>query len=126
MSAEIKMNVLLPDDFPFSVFVTALEGGINYWYRARTYRWQDAHGNDDLYGFHAYGTPIEEDNERLIDRETVLCGLAAVCGSDDIKLNGRWRDEIRRAAGSGDAGLVDADLADSIVQAGLFGEIVYG
>lgn len=125
MSDEVHIRVQLPDDFPFSVFVTAMEGGVNYWFRARVYRW-NANGKDDLYGFHAYGVPLEEDNERLVDRETVLRGIAAVCGDDDIGLHERWRDQIRRAVGSGDAGDIDADLADNIVQAGLFGKVVYG
>lgn len=45
---------------------------------------------------------------------------------DGFGINSKLKAAIKEANTENDAGMIDAELADIIVQAGLFGEIVYG
>jgi hypothetical protein len=116
--------------FVHDVFVTALEGSIDYWAEILKYHWgikeKDGNYRDDLDGFFAEVVPRDEpDSELRIDKTTILDGVAQII-DDNIRISPDRMEKIREAARLNDAGDIDADLADCIVQAGLFGEIVYG
>jgi hypothetical protein len=90
------------------LLITAVEGGIGYWAQVRAYR-PDA------------GTVEVRDAEeqgarwRRVTVQTLLRGLD-VCAKEYPRITATWlQDRI------GDAG-----IADSILQAGLFGDLVYG
>lgn len=110
------------------VFVTALEGGIGYWSTCTRYRWSrvaaDGERVDDLDGFHAVIEEDEAGEVHRIDAEVIRRGLAYFAQTGD------GYPHVREAAcallaGDEDADY-DAEVADCIVQAGLFGEVVYG
>lgn len=128
----IRTELSLPDDFPFDLFVTAVEGGINYWFDVRVYHWHDGHGRDDLFGFYAKGIPHDEEllpgPERMIDRETILKGIGLAMSDADVGLADRWRERIRQAVLGAPTNKhdYDADDADHVVQIGMFGEVIYG
>ena len=103
-------------EFLADIYVCALEGAIGYWSTCIEYRWS------------ATQRAIVEDldeAEREITLDTIARGLTVIAdGSVAVS------DDLRRvilAAGRGnDAGDVDANAADVIVQAGISGEVIYG
>jgi hypothetical protein len=133
--------------FLHDVFVTALEGGIGYWSKVSDYHWTNADAeadnsttldSADLDGFYAVihdFVAAESDPkatqdystwpQHRITRAVIQRGIGKVADKDF-----RVRDDIRKniLAGSAmnGAGDIDSECADVIVQAGLFGEIVYG
>jgi hypothetical protein len=112
------------------VFVTALEGGIGYWSVCRRYRWALPDGEEDLDGFHAVIEETESGDDvppvHRIDAAVILRGLQRLAAPGD-----GYRDvrAVARAILAGDEDATcdcDAEVADCIVQAGLFDEVVYG
>ena len=125
-------------DFLAGIIITAVEGGINYWAYARKYRWVDSNGK-------LYGNALS----RLQDASVEVCDVEDF---DDGK--GQWKkvtlDTIARGIGKikrkevslshgrrkiviaadrdpdKHAGNIDSDIADCVLQAGLFGTIIYG
>lgn len=90
-----------------SLLITAVEGGIGYWAEVRNYR-PDA-GTVEV-------RDVEERGRwRKVTTKTLLAGLDA-CAVKHRHITARWlQDRIG-----------DADIGDAVLQAGLFGEIVYG
>ena len=112
----------------FDIFVTALEGGINYWASVDTYIWTDDSGHEDVLGFHATIRDIEDDNgEFVVNRETIArgVGLFSVWASGHPSQHRHDAGNCLRF-GKWDELDIDADLADEIVQFGIFGELIYG
>ncbi len=108
------------------LFTTALEGGIGYWSCATEYHWSLPDGGDDLDGFYATVEETEEDEPvtHRIDAACILRGLQFFAQPGQ---GYRHVHSVARAVLFGDDDLdYDADDADAIVQAGLFGEVVYG
>lgn len=112
-------DVELEDKDIVDIFTTALEGGIGYWAVCDEYKWQYLYEdwNNDIV------KPIDDDH--------VLAVLSDTEGEDfkdveltpaKIKAGVKWVLNNRPGCDIFD---IDADLADAIVQAGLFGEIVY-
>jgi len=131
---HITIPVTLDPQFLHDVFVTALEGGIGYWSDCHEYRWSlGAPSHEaDLVGFYATVVDAEGDDDTVhrIDRpaivrgvERILTGQATCCGKP---IGSHLVGTVARAVVGGDAGDIDAEIADVIVQIGLFGEIVYG
>jgi hypothetical protein len=109
------------------VICTAVEGGINYWSQVSEYHWGDeiettvrVHELDENGIPDAIGVPITpakiEDAIRLILTKN----------SKDDYIHPRVRSQIFAGSVENDAGDIDADLADIIVQFAMFGELVYG
>jgi hypothetical protein len=109
------------------VITTAVEGGIGYWSQVSDYHWGDeiettvrVHELDDDGTPDAIGVPITpakiEDAIKLI--------LTKDSHGDYI--HSRIRSNIFEASAENDAGDIDADLADIIVQIAMFGKLVYG
>jgi hypothetical protein len=133
--SEIMVKVEITDQFVHDIFVTALEGGINYWAGIRSYHWTNDRGETpDLAGFYAKLFDVDNDNRKLtINRETIVRGLRTMLhgrpGAGKVRgvaPTGTMRGMVAAAVVEQDAGLIDASLADCIVQMGLFGELVYG
>lgn len=124
------------DEMYHGVFVTALEGGIGYWSVAEDYRWSTGDGQtEDHKGFRAVireTTDEEEGPELVVDRRVVARGLRALAahkvtwGGRPMSPESRWPSLAKgwlRDPANAD---IDADAADNIIQAGLFGDIRYG
>lgn len=114
-----------------TIFVTALEGGIGYWSTCSKYHWRvkGTEAEEDLKGFFAVirDTEDEDATDQRVDRAVIAKGVGPfqewarnhpndyyMAASRDLR-NGKW-DELD----------VDAEIADMIVQFGLFGKVVYG
>ena len=114
--------------FLFDVFVTALEGGIGYWAVAEEYH-HSKEDKEDLEGFFAKVSDCEgntfPDNLR-IDKDVIVKGLNKIVNDNDLKISETIRERIKESNRLNDAGLIDADDADCIVQVGLLGELVFG
>lgn len=126
--------------FLSDIITTAVEGGISYWASVSDYHWWDP----DLDGgtaLHADGLPnayvVVYDGEltgkhgRLVTVDDIARALAVIRQGPI-----RFLDEGDRAAimandrtngdPAGDYEDIDANLADSIMQVAVMGEIVYG
>jgi len=143
-------------EFLFDVFVTAMEGGSNYWCYRHDYRCMqrgedgqvikkaDGYPEYDTEGFYAV---ITVDNEPDLGRitvnaATIALGLSRILSAKtfevldwetakvthgDIKNLGKGTaNAIRRAWTECEAGDIDAELADVVLQVGIFDEVVYG
>ena len=125
--------------FLFDVFVTALEGGIGYWACADEYHWAnkvpEGESKDDIEGFFAiiHDTEADFDPEgepafpqSKIDADVIEKGINRILENDQFKINDQIKKNIRDGFNQNDAGYLDADDCDCVVQAGLFNEIVFG
>ena len=102
-------------------FVTAIEGGINYWSGVHEYDWDRA-------DWFAVIEDIEGVQHRVTE-DTIRLGFRRLADSDG---SGEVRSAARSLLYSGGKvteaweGVQDADTADMVVQFALFGELVYG
>lgn len=137
ITKTVELELSVSDQILFDVFVTALEGGINYWAGVDEYSiWlKDDAGTtslphkEDLTGFFAVIVDAEDENESLVrvDNDTVFRGLVA-CATKDVKHIGSHARNVARSLLFSTSDDVDFDAcdADQILQVGLFGEVVYG
>ena len=129
------------DQLFFDLFITAIEGGINYWGGVAKYKWQTADGADDILGFNAVVVDLEDDTEYVVDRAVIAKGFNKIAKAKgpfydpngantqcaDVKYLGPGLAKaVREAAFDPDEADFDAGDADTILQVGLFGEVVYG
>jgi len=120
------------------VITTALEGGVGYWSVCEHYQWVAEDGTvyvpvrgemrrepeaETYAEIRDTGEPSSD--LKRVDVELIEAGLAKI-GESGFRLNDQQRSGILLADRESDAGMIDSDDADAIVQAGLFGEIVYG
>lgn len=140
MPATISIPVEVSDEFLADVITCAMEGGIGYWSVASHYQYISDAGEvcvhagtrssgdrDDTY---AVVREIDDDGEatgdpHTIDSETIVKGLGLITGPE-FRMGAKQRGGILAAVSTHDAGMIDSDDADVIVQAGLFGKVVYG
>jgi hypothetical protein len=130
------------DTFIHQTFTSAMEGGVNYWASVSKYRWALRHDSGAVVT-DSYGDPCEDyegftatllDNEdedaepRVVNREVIERGIRALAdGTAKTSVNLRKKMLVVVNAPEMAAMLdLDASDADCIVQAGLFGEVVYG
>jgi hypothetical protein len=104
------MNNTDKNQLLYYLFITALEGGINYWARVTEY---EPEGE-----FYATIIDVSENTTYRVDRQTISNGLALAKEYEkDIwsvpELPHDWDD-------------FDAGDADVVLQLGLFGEIIFG
>jgi hypothetical protein len=136
ITKSVELELSVSDQILFDVFTTALEGGINYWAGVVEYNiWlKDDAGttslphNEDLKGFFAIIIDNEDEDEKLIaiDRELIFEGLVA-CATKAVPFCGPRTREVARLLLLSDSDVdFDAGDADCFVQAGLFGQVVYG
>lgn len=120
---KVKIEVELDRDFLSCVLITASEGGINYW--ADVLKVEDE-GEDRMAIFLAMRANEDEEPRFKVDHETVVRGIQRLLDGS-VRVDSQIRGYLSRAvAERDDAGDVDAYVADCIVQAGIFNELVYG
>lgn len=114
----VTIELHLTDEFVRDVYVNAIEGGINYWASVGEY-W---HSNPDPAKVYALVEERDGDAplEHRITLDTVVDGIKAVLAKPQL------RTGLVAHIMALDAGEIDADDADVIVQLGLFEEVVYG
>lgn len=124
----VTITVTLPvsAEFVHDVFVTAVEGGI-FWAYIDQYHWSDGDRNPDLFGFFAVITDAEDATAKFrVDASVIAAGLRRIAAGPVEHLGEGLRANIVKATIAGDAGEIDADDADTVVQIGLFGKVIYG
>jgi hypothetical protein len=115
------------EQFLADVLVCIVEdGGYNSWRRIKAGSYQydppaEAHASILCLGD---GAP-EEYSEHEVTLDTIAAGIAKLQGGE-IQINSELLGWILAASAKNDAGDIDAEAADCILQAALFGELVYG
>ncbi|MFD4858373.1 hypothetical protein [Streptomyces atratus] len=124
-SITFELTVTPSDKILQDIFHTALEGGIGYWSTCSEYKWENLAPSEVYAVVH---DSEDEDKEYRITIETIRQGLRKIV-SDEVKYNLGEDGAVQQLA----IGILteedydyDAGDADNIVQAGLFGELVYG
>ena len=113
-------------DFLAGVLVTAIEGGIGYWAETRNYRY--AHdGDGNLLTASAEVRDAENGNGDWMPATlgTVQAGINEI-KEGNIRLSRRVVGQVLAADRENNAGEIDAESADCVLQAGLLGGIPYG
>lgn len=130
------------EEFLAEVIITAIEGGTGYWATVFKYKHADlppaeVHAiiaendavedaeNDTPPGETIEAAPFLAEHGKRIGIDTIARGLGQITRGE-IELGAATRKAIVEAARENDAGEIDADDADVIVQAGLFNKIIYG
>lgn len=113
------------------IFTTAMEGDIDYWCNITKYHWikLETTNEPDLEGFFATITSPAGDwsGDKTINSEVIVRGMKLIASGEVSVRPDIYRQVVEALAGNVYAvGQIDADGADTIVQAGLFGAIVYG
>jgi hypothetical protein len=121
------------NEFLSYVLITAVEGGINYWSAVSdyvpehedpekigvtVYEYEPAEGETDAQGYAVNGVRVTLD--------TIAKGIGILDKSPDHYHGGYWSQFWEANRTNGDDGDYDAGIADCILQAGIFGEVVYG
>jgi len=125
------------EEFLGDIICTALEGGIGYWSAALQYQYS-YDGDISVYcgkrqGDKARATiqELSEDGESFdgpvyeITLDAIASGIGKILRGE-IGVNQRIKSNIYLANSENDAGYIDADDADVIVQAAVLGELRYG
>jgi hypothetical protein len=107
-------------EFLEDILVTAIEGGIGYWSRTKFYKPSECKaiikevGDDgsSIAEFTITEDVILKSLNKIINRETEMY--------DEFVKTVLYADKYN------DASEIDAEIADVIIQIGLFGEVVYG
>jgi hypothetical protein len=109
-------------EFLSDVLTTAVEGGIQYWADVLIYE----------VGPETYATIADEDGEYNITIDTIAHGISVLTTGENrghsFTMSGMdyWKQFLLANRTNGEDGDYDADIADNILQAGIFGRIVYG
>lgn len=128
------------EEFLADILTTAIEGGINDWAAVTEYRWDGLDHRDyfaTIVDGNAYDLDDEEPDfpESRVDIDLIAKGIGVIKSwkaERDFQPNyfgdggAYWRQFLEADRTNGDDGDYDAIIADWIVQAGLFGEIIYG
>lgn len=112
--------------FVFDVFITAIEGGIGYWSISSEY-------SCEIEGFYAIVSDCEAEEgcdgefpkDSRIDHHAIVKGINKIIDGE-IEISEYIKENIAKAVSENDAGMIDADCADCIIQAGLFNKIIFG
>lgn len=135
MSIKVKIDVELSDEFVGDILVTAFDGtygGCWYWSQPtqKVDDWldDDADGNwrkvaielTEEVGVAA----IDSQSYLTVDSEAIRVGLQKIV-SGEVRINDDLLAQVSRSVAENDAD-IDVLAADCIVQAGLFGELIFG
>jgi hypothetical protein len=131
-SKSITINIELTDQFCSDIMCTALEGGIGYWAQADKIVQSDEEDcmlhyvSCKLAALNDDETDFDWSNPYTLDFNAIRRGVERVLHPDfSVRSDIRgWilADLCDQERG----GMIDSEAADVIVQAALFGEIVYG
>lgn len=124
------------EQFLANILTTAVEGGINYWAAVSEYRheyckppvtiaetsvkvheFEPEEGETDENGYAEEGV--------LVTIDTIAKGIGVLAKSTGYHA-GYWKEFWLANRTNSEDGDYDAGIADSILQAGIFGEVIYG
>ena len=122
----VTVDIELKDEFLSDVMCIALEGGIGYWCVASKIVRSTLQNSPLTYmQFNASDVDGDDFKSVPVNFDTIANGIKLAL-EPDARINGATREAIFRGVTCNDAGEIDADAADAIVQFGMFGRIVYG
>lgn len=118
------------DLFLADCLVVAAEGGVNYWGEVVEYHHHALNDRApaDVYMIITEHEPSPRDTTggtHLVTIRTMADGIRRLV-ERQVRMNDTLLDYLTQGVRENDAAYIDADLADCIVQAGVFGELVYG
>ena len=114
---NLQTTLEVEEQFLMDILVTAVEGGINYWCALMT-----VERNDDLDVLSFTGHDHEDIDEKFsCDIHAVLRALEVIVNSQGGEFVG-----IKQYIIEQDACMIDAEVADTIVQIAIFNEVTYG
>lgn len=127
-------------EFLRDIITGAVEGGTGYWAQVSQYQWIDSMDNDAVRVTvgERVGDEARAVLHRLNDEETDYVAEGAVVDIEviakgvnliidgKVNVHQSYVDRIKLASRENDAGEIDSGDCDNIVQAGLFGKIIYG
>jgi hypothetical protein len=119
------------EQFLKDVLITAVEGGINYWSAVSEY--DPDNGTVRVHEYHPDTGETENGYAKegvLVTLDTIAKGIGVI-ERDSVRfrfahVGGYWGEFWKANRTNGENGDYDAGIADCIVQAALFGEVVYG
>lgn len=127
---NLKMNVEIPEEILGAVLVTAFDGnygGCNYWAETELTATKKVNGETMWLQLKLEESESKTVGESvpyvLVDFNTVQLGMQRIL--DDPAGPLRWKDWIGDAIFNADAGVIDASLANAIIQYALYGDMVY-
>lgn len=140
MTHKIEIEVPVTDEFIGDILVTAFDGaygGCWYWAKSGRLDWPELKDGQWATVYIKFDTdccpsPMQRTVYRQmvasggvkVDQETVTVGIARILADEGYPQS--FRDRIRIAVQNLDAGEIDANDADCIIQEGLFGKQIYG
>ena len=107
-------------EFLSDVVITAVEGGIGYWAEVKDYQF----GSDEASAM----IRVNDDPDmpwRTLSIHTIQRGIKRLA-TGKYGINQTLLDWIVGGSATNEAGNIDSDCADVIVQVGILDEIVYG
>lgn len=103
--------------------------GYNSWRQVSAYHWSDEHPENNRVTVHELAD-LEDEADISVHKvtiDTVATGIRRILAEDNpIGLNNTIVGAVAVASVNNDAGEVDAEVADCILQAGIFDEYRYG
>jgi len=108
------------DAFFTDILTTAVDGGLDHWASTRRPELSEA-------GYRRVEV-TDHDGEldwQLLDAAVVARGVALILQDGQTVLDDHWAALLREARAASNSSLIDGELADYIVQVGLFGEVVF-
>jgi hypothetical protein len=119
--------------FLTDTLTTAIEGGINYWAGVLSYHWWSpdleggtAEHEEGVANAHATICDNELDGEVLqVTLDTMAHGWT-LFAQQYASVPGDWAEAIKANRTNSEDGDFDAQVADMVLQLGLFGEVIYG
>lgn len=128
---ELKLRYTLPKDFLRNILISAFESGVHgssSWATALEARDTHTRGYDALYISYDRKNDIEgaRKGRKLIKLEHVAEGIRRILANKRIDLNNHDRGRLAAAVVTLDSGEVDGPLADCVIQAAVFNNVIYG
>lgn len=123
---RVSLGIDVTDDLLASTLITAVEGGINYWAQVSNYKWDLQDPTVASVRVHE----VEADHGQFelghdVDLDDILRGINLML-QKDAKVSSTLKDTLLRAVFEDEAGDIDADIADCVMQFAVLGELVYG
>ena len=111
------------------VICIAEDYGYNSWRQVSAYHWSDEHPENNRVTVHELAD-LEDEPDISVHKvtiETVATGIARILADGNpIGLNSAVRKAVFIGSQENDAGEIDAEVADCILQAAIFDEYRYG
>lgn len=140
----VSTSFTLSDSFLGYVMCSAFEGGTGYWARLEDIQYgpgaKTKASTDEPFYISAYAVDTDWDDSdktgepafprTLVDFDLLARGIGLILGSKPATAE-FWPNSdivgyVQRAVAEDDAGHIDGDAADAIMQLGMFGQLVFG